>query len=144
MEWLDRENHEAAKSKRKTQKQLAHLLGVSEATLSRELKRGRGVLRDSDWREYVSYSADVALAAYDRKATLKGPGLKIGNAHALAKHIEQKILKEKYSPDEVIKELRAGKYSFKKSISTRTLNNNIDQGVFANLNNKDLPRLGRS
>ena len=49
-----RENHEAAKSKRKTQKQLAQLLGVSDATLSRELKRGRLVLRDSDWREYVS------------------------------------------------------------------------------------------
>jgi len=77
LEWLVRENHEAAKSKRKTQKQLAQLLGVSEATLSRELKRGRVVLRDSDWREYVSYSADVAQADYDRKATLKGPGLKI-------------------------------------------------------------------
>src|SRR5690554_3619862 len=74
LEWLVRENHEAAKSKRKTQKQLAQLLDVSEATLSRELKRGRVVLRDSDWREYVSYSADVAQADYDRKATLKGPG----------------------------------------------------------------------
>ncbi len=144
LEWLVRENHEAAKSKRKTQKQLAQLLGVSEATLSRELKRGRVVLRDSDWREYVSYSADVAQADYDRKATLKGPGLKIGNDHALAKHIEQKILQEKYSPDAVIMELRAGKYSFKTSICTRTLYNYIDQGVFANLTNKDLPRQGRS
>ena len=51
LEWLVRENHEAAKSKRITQKQLAQLLGVSEATLSRELKRGRVVMRDSDWRE---------------------------------------------------------------------------------------------
>jgi IS30 family transposase len=89
--------------------------------------------------EYVSYSADVAQADYDRKATLKGPGLKIGNDHALAKHIEQKILQEKYSPDAVIMELRAGKYSFKTSICTRTLYNYIDQGVFANLTNKDLP-----
>ena len=40
MEWLVRENHEAAKSKRKAKIQLAQLLGVSEATLSRELKRG--------------------------------------------------------------------------------------------------------
>ena len=50
LEWLDREHHEAAKSKRKTQKQLAQHLSVSEATLSRKLKRGRVVLRDSDWR----------------------------------------------------------------------------------------------
>ena len=47
LERLVRENHEAAKSKRKTQKQLAQLLGVSEATLSRELKRGRVVYCDS-------------------------------------------------------------------------------------------------
>src|SRR5690606_41532225 len=51
---------------------------------------------------------------------------------------------EKYSPDAVIMELRAGKYSFKTSICTRTLYNYIDQGVFANLTNKDLPRQGRS
>ena len=50
----------------------------------------------------MSYSADVAQADYDRKATLKGPGLKIGNDHALAKHIEQKNLQEKYSHDAVI------------------------------------------
>ena len=75
LEWLVREIHEAAKSKRKTLNQLAQLLGVSVATLSRELKRGRVVLRDSDWREYVSYSADVAQADFDRMATLKGPGL---------------------------------------------------------------------
>ena len=106
-EWLDSEDHEAAKRKSKTQKQLAQILGVSEATLSRELKRESVVLRASDRRELVSYSADVAQADYDRKATLKGPGLKIGNDHALAKHIEQMILLEKYSPDAVIMELRA-------------------------------------
>ena len=43
LDWLVRDTHEAAKSKRKTQKQLAQLLGVSEATLSRELKRCRVV-----------------------------------------------------------------------------------------------------
>src|SRR5690554_4622873 len=41
-------------------------------------------------------------------------------------------------------ELRAGKYSFKTSICTRTLYNYIDAGVFANLTNKDLPREGRT
>ena len=41
-------------------------------------------------------------------------------------------------------ELSAGKYSFKTSICTRTLDYYIDQGVFANLTNKDLPRQGRS
>ena len=101
-------------------------------------------MRDSEWREYASYSAYVAQAVYDRKATLMGPGLKIGNDHALAKHIDQKILQEKNSPDAVIMQHRAGKNSIKPSICTRTLNNYIDQGVFANLNNKDMHRKGRS
>ena len=92
----------------------------------------------------MSYPADGSQADYDRKATRKGPGLKIGNDHALAKHIEQKILQEKYSPDAVIMDLRAVKYSFKTSICTRTLYYYIDQWVFANLTNKDLPREGRS
>ena len=112
LEWLGRENLEAAMSKRKSQKQLAQLLGVSEATLCRELKRGRVVMRASVWRENVSYSADDGQSDYDRKAARKVPGLKIGNDHELAKHIELKILQEKYSPDAVIMELRAGKYSF--------------------------------
>ena len=62
----------------------------------------------------------------------------------MAKLIEQKILQEKYSHDAVIMQLRAGKYSFKTSICTRKLYNYIDQGVFANLTNKDLHRQGRS
>ena len=41
MEWLVREKHEAAKSKRKTQKQLAPLLGISKATLRRKLKNDK-------------------------------------------------------------------------------------------------------
>jgi len=91
-------------------------MGVSPATISRELKRGRVVLRDSDWRDYESYSADVAQDDHDEKATHKGPGLKIGNDHALAQHIEDKILKEKYSPDAVIMEIESGKYEFKTTI----------------------------
>ena len=115
-------------------------MGVSPSTMSRELKRGLIVLRDSEWREYESYSADVAQDDYDKKATHKGPGLKIGNDHALAKHIEDKILKEKYSPDAVIMEIESGKYEFETTICTRTVYNYIEQGIFANITNKDLPR----
>ena len=88
LEYVVTQNIKAPRKKKKTQRELADLLGVSSATMSRELKRGRVVLRDSEWREYESYSADVAQDDYDEKATHKGPGLKIGNDHALAKHIE--------------------------------------------------------
>lgn len=144
LEYLVKQNHKSPRRKRKKQKELAKILGVSPATISRELRRGRVMLRDSQWRDYISYSADVAQDDYDKKAINKGPDLKIGRDHSLAKHIESKILKDKYSPDAVIMEIKAGKYEFDTSICTRTLYNYIDAGVFANLTNKDLPREGRA
>src|SRR5690625_4241241 len=78
LEHLVKENHKAPRKDKKNQSELAAMLGVSKATISRELKRGRVVLKDTQWREYESYSADVAQDDYDRKATHKGAGLKIG------------------------------------------------------------------
>jgi len=57
----------------------------------------------------------------------------------LAKHIEDKIIKEKYSPDAVIGEIKVKEMVFKSCICTKTLYNYIDKGVFANISNKDLP-----
>ena len=57
----------------------------------------------------------------------------------LAAHIEKKIVKDKYSPDAVIGEIKAKGLAFKTSICTKTLYNYIDQGFFATLSNKDLP-----
>jgi IS30 family transposase len=133
LENLVKQNEKASKNKKKTQRELAFIMGISPATISRELKRGLVTLRDSQWCDYDSYSADVAQDDYDKKATHKGPGLKIGKDHALAKHIEQKILKDKYSPDAVIMEISTGKYQFDTTISTRTLYNYIENGVFLNL-----------
>ena len=141
LEYLVKKNEKASKKDKKTQEQLATIMGVSPATMSRELKRGRVVLRHSDWRDYESYSADVAQDDYDEKATHKGPNLKIGKDHKLAEHIEKKILGENYSPDAVIMEIESGKYTFETKICTRTLYNYIEWGVFANLTNKDLPLL---
>ncbi len=144
LEYLVKKNHAAPKKKQKTQNELATIIGVSPATMSRELKRGYVMLRDSEWRYYVSYSADIAQDDYDKKATNKGPDLKIGKDHALAKHIESKILEDKYSPDAIIMEIAEGKYKFDTSICTRTLYNYIDAGIFANITNKDLPREGKA
>ena len=144
LEYWVKQNHELSKRKRKSQAKLARILGVSESTISRELRRGRVVLLDTELREYVSYSADVAQADYDKKATHKGAGLKIGQDHTLAKHIEKKIVEEKYSPNAVIMEIKSNKYRFETTICTRTVYNYIDWGVFANITNKDLPRQGKA
>ena len=73
-----------------------------------------------------------------RNAQYNGPKLKIGNDYKLAAHIEKKIVKDKYSSDAVIGEIKAKGLAFKTSICTKTLYNHIDQGLFATLSNKDL------
>lgn len=70
----------------------------------------------------------------------KGPQLKIGNDHKLAKYIEKKIINEKYSPNAVIGQIKAKGLKFNTSICTKTLYNYIDrEDVFTQLTNKDLP-----
>lgn len=119
--------------------EIAKRLGRHPRTIEREIARGTVRLLNSDLSYRNEYYADAAQRVYEKNAKNKGPGLKIGNDHKLAKHIEKKIIEEKYSPDAVIGEINAKKLKFKTSICTKTLYNYIDQGVFANITNKDLP-----
>lgn len=119
--------------------EIAKRLGRHPRTIEREIARGTVRLLNSDLSYRKEYCADVAQRVYEKNAKNKGPGMKIGNDHKLAKHIEKKIIEEKYSPDAVIGEINAKKLKFKTSICTKTLYNYIDQGVFANITNKDLP-----
>src|SRR5690606_25376831 len=84
------------------------------------------------------YCADVGYRRHIENGQNKGAGLKIGNDHELAKHIEKRIIKDKYSPDAVIGEIRTKGIKFKTEICTKTLYNYIDKGVFANITNKEL------
>jgi hypothetical protein len=53
------------------------------------------------------YLADVGQRKRDEKASNKGRGLKIGHDHKLASYLEQKIGKEKWSPDAAIGSIKA-------------------------------------
>lgn len=86
-----------------------------------------------------AYIADASQRVYDENATGKGPGLKIDNDHKLVQHIEDKIIKEKYSPGAEIGEIRTKELEFDTSICTKTLYNYIDQELSLKLTNKDLP-----
>lgn len=67
----------------------------SERTIQREIKRGTVVLLNTNLTERIEYCADVAQRKYIENAANKGPGLKIGNDHELAKYIEDKIINGK-------------------------------------------------
>lgn len=129
---------------------LIEAIGRSESTIRRELKRGKVIQLSSELVEYESYSAEVAQENYDYFASAKGPGLKIAKDYAFVEYVENKIINEKYSPDAVIMELTENNFispgtgeKFKTKICTKTLYNYIENGIFPNLTNRDLPREGR-
>lgn len=129
---------EALKKAGLKNKEIAEQIGKSERTIRRELKRGQLQLLNSDLTYRNEYCADVAQRKYEKNAQNKGVSLKIGKDHKLASYIEEKIIKDKYSPDAVIGEIKAKKLQFKTSICTKTLYSYIDKGIFLNLDNKDL------
>jgi len=108
-------------------------------TIEREIAKGKVKLLNYDLTYKEVYCADTGQRKYDESARNKGPGLKIGKDLKLVKYIENKIIREKYSPDAVIGDIEEKGLKFDTRISTKTLYNYIDRGdVFLNLTNKDL------
>ena len=85
-----------------------------------------------------AYSADIAQKDYDYKASNKGAPIKLGKDYAFAAYIEDRILKDRLSPDVIIGRLKHENKNFQTSICTRTLYSYIDKGIFLNVTNKDL------
>ena len=121
--------------------EIAQRMGKGTRTIEREIAKGTARLLNYDLTYRTEYCADVGQRIYNENARNKGPGLKIGKDHGLVKYLEDKIVKEKYSPDAVIGELKEKEPTkFKTKICTKTFYNYIDRGdVFLNLTNKDLP-----
>lgn len=117
---------------------IAKLMGRDRRTVEREIASGLTLQRDWELRERMVYLADAGQRKHDERAANKGRGLKIGKDHKLAQFIEDKIKKERWSPDAVIGHIRAEKLEFAASICTKTVYNYIDKGIFLELSNKDL------
>jgi IS30 family transposase len=119
--------------------EIAEQLGRDRRTIDREIERGT-VKQVTSELEYVwVYKADVGQRIHQERGANKGRGLQIGKCHALAQHIEEMILQEKYSPDAIIGRIKEKSIQFKESICTKTLYNYIDTGIFAGISNQDLP-----
>lgn len=120
-------------------KQIGEQLGGrNRRTIEREIARGLVVLQNSDLTTRTEYSADLGQKEHDSRATNKGPTIKIGKDHKLAQHIENKIRKEKYSPEAVIGEIKVKAMKFDTSICTKTIYNYLDKEIFLGISNKDL------
>jgi Transposase and inactivated derivatives, IS30 family len=123
-----------------TQEEMARRLGVSQPTISREIRRGLYYKRDgSTWKDIRSYSCDISHDKYLEGRKYGGASLKIGNDLALLRFIEDMILNHKYSPMAALVEIRRKKLKFKTTLSLSTIYNYIRSGVFPNLQLSDLP-----
>jgi IS30 family transposase len=118
---------------------IAKHLGRDRRTIEREIARGSVIQRDSDWREQERYCADAGQRVKEENASKKGRTLKIGKDHALAQYLEEKIGKEKYSPDAAIGEARMKGLQFTVTLCTKTVYNYLEKELFLNISNKDLP-----
>ena len=142
LEHYVRENDARPRKRKWSQRKIAHEVGISPATTSRELKRGEVELKRSDLSVYKSYSAVVAQIDCEAKWKGRGPGLKIGKDHAFAEYVERQILEKNYSPDAIVMELKREGNPFQTSVCTRTLYHYIEIGVFLTVSRDNLRRHG--
>lgn len=119
---------------------IAAALGRERSAIYKELRRGRYTRLTIEWKEVTAYSAEIAQRDYEEKAAGKGPSLKIGRDFAFASFIEQKIIKERYSPAAALAAIRLEGQHFATEVCIKTLYNYIDAGIFAELENKHLLR----
>ncbi len=122
-----------------TPKEIADRLHRHKSTIYREIKRGTVEMIDTNLKPYTKYCADTAQNKYNENRLNKGTTLKIGADIELANFIEEKIIKEKYSPQAVLYYIASHHLQFNTSVCFKTIYNYIDKGVFLHLNNVHLP-----
>lgn len=120
-------------------KKISEKMNRHISTIYREIKRGTVELLDTNLKPYKKYCADTAQNRYDENKRNKGVPLKIGNDIELANYIEKKIIKEKYSPQAVLYDIKNNNLNFKTTLCFKTIYNYIDKGIFFTLNNAHLP-----
>ncbi len=123
---------------KKSIKEIAEILGRDRSTIYREIRRGTIVRLDYELRKKKQYRANVAQRKYVANGKNKERSLKIGKDLRLEEHIRKKILKERYSPDAIIGEIKDKGLKFKGMICTKTLYNYIDAGIFSGISNENL------
>ena len=130
---------EALSRAKKSVSAIGRQLGRDRRTIQRELKRGRVEQIKGNYETKLLYCADAGERVRKERAANRGRPLKIGNNHALAKHLEQKIVRERYSPDAALAQWRREHETDAQRICTKTVYNYIDMGLFAGIENGDLP-----
>jgi transposase, IS30 family len=123
---------------KKKPKEIVIILKRSRSTIYREINRGTRVRLGYELKEMKQYRADIAQKDYEHKGKNKERSLKIGHDNRLEEYIRHKILKDRYSPDAIIGEIKTLGLKFEGMVCTKTLYNYIDTGIFAGISNENL------
>jgi IS30 family transposase len=129
---------EVLAAEKKQPDEIAIILNRCRSTIYREIKRGTIVRLHYDLTHKKQYRADVAQKNYRHNSKRKQRGLKIGKDYRLEAHIREKLLKDRYSPDAIIGDIKLKGLDFKGMICTKTLYNYIDAGIFTGISNESL------
>lgn len=130
-------------SRRVSVPEISQTLGRHKSNIYREIARGQIKRLTSELTEIVEYRANVAQSRYKEKVSNRERGLKIGKDHALADYIRKKIIKDRYSPDVLLGEIKTKGLCFKTQICTKTLYNYLERGIIYGVSSKDLWEGGR-
>lgn len=138
--WTQRLQLESFLTAKMPVKEICKILGVSNSTIYREIKRGKYQRLDgTTWIYHTAYSPDIAQEKYNQNLSSKGPDLKIGKDYEFAEYLEKRIADDKMSPCAVLGEIKHTGMQFNTSICPATLYSYISKGVFASLSLKELP-----
>lgn len=134
----DRYKIEGLLAGKKDVEEISIIMGRDRSTIYREIIRGTIVRIQNDFCEEGEYRANSAQADYDKQGRNKERSLKIGKDKELEAYIRIKMIKDKFSPDAIIGEIKLKGLKFAGIICTKTLYNYIGAGFFAGISNKDL------
>ncbi len=128
-------------------KQIAKQLGVCLATVYNEINRGKCIQKkikrvdwfgDKQYKEVITYSADLAEYNYRLNQSAHGAPLKIGNDFELVREIENRVINDKISPCAALGEIKR-KGLFRTTISKTTLYRYIRSGdIFTRITMQDV------
>ncbi|MEY8421076.1 IS30 family transposase [Oscillospiraceae bacterium 44-5] len=123
---------------------IAKALGKCERSIYYEIGRGLCIQRTTELIDVEVYCADVAERKYRAHLRDKGPDLKIGTDHALARRLEELVMVHGFAPGAALAEIRNNGEVFTTEICENTLYNYIYRGdVFLNLTPEHLHDKGR-
>ena len=106
--------------------QIAIKVGISRSTLYEELKRGTVTQKNSDLTTREEYFAEVGQIVYEKNRQKCRKPFKISKAKEFVEYAEEKIIKEKLSPDSVAGYAKKENL-FEETVCTKTLYNYIDK-----------------